>query len=100
MDQELRFETHSVGEGDRVLRLYECPHITQNTFPIALAICIGDDTNLLLCRHCWAGIRGLVSEELLRTSLQQIVSSNRTHVVNELVRKAVQAEKEGQGEAA
>lgn len=52
-------------------RLYECEHITDGTYPAENAIPVGEHTNLILCKHCWTHVFGMVAADILKNAVRQ-----------------------------
>lgn len=50
--------------------LYECEHVTANTYPLETVIPIGERANLILCKHCWQHVTGMVTEEILKEMMR------------------------------
>lgn len=84
-EEPLVYETHGiVGEG-RWFRLYECPHVTDGSFPIALCVNLGEHVNFIFCRHCWQDIKGLVAEEIIHKEFQSLPSERRDSILHRLL---------------
>lgn len=70
-NEPLKYEVHGEVGGEKPwFRLYECEHVTDNTYPISDAIPIGDHTNLILCKHCLEGFTNRVAKEMLESLLR------------------------------
>lgn len=57
-------------------RIYECEHITDGTYGGNLprnVIPVGEHSNILLCRHCWQHVKGMVLEEMVKASIPRSV---------------------------
>lgn len=66
----LRHDLHGSKGDSRWFDLYECEHISEDSYPIETAIPVGTHTNFLLCRHCWEGVKGAVLQEVIRGVLR------------------------------
>lgn len=89
--QGMKSEYHGPsGPGGYWFHLYECQHISKGEYPAGLAIPLGPNVNLLVCRHCWAGIKGMVAEELLHHHLWHLPQTQRETVVKQLIEQGNQ----------
>jgi hypothetical protein len=80
MDNEpLKYERHGISEEGIPLQpnwffLYECPHVTAGTYGLETGVSIGEHVNLILCKHCWQQISGIVAIEILQDLLKVLPS--------------------------
>lgn len=65
--------------------LYECEHITNNTYPISSALPIGEHTNILLCKHCWAHTEGMALEGVIYNLLRGHLSEESRVALKEIL---------------
>jgi hypothetical protein len=71
MLEPLHFERHD-SMGGRPFNLYECEHITRNTYPIEQVLAVGEYTNIILCKHCWQQAKGYFFEEIVQGAVKRL----------------------------
>ena len=70
MTEPLHFEMMGQEGEPHWFRLYECEHVTEGAYPIETALPLGNHTNMLLCKHCWLHMRGLILNDIVIDTLR------------------------------
>ncbi len=73
--------------------LYECEHITTDTYPGVGVFHLGPSSTIFICRHCWNHIKGMVMEEVLRDILQSELIPATEEVLRGLVKDGAESSK-------
>jgi len=69
MRQLLKYDEYN---GKFPFLMYECEHVTAGTYPPMNAIPIGEHTNMLLCKHCWLHLEGLVLDGMVKRVIKKM----------------------------
>lgn len=59
-------QTYGVEGVGAWFHLYQCEHLSNDSYPLEVIIAIGEHSNMALCKHCWAGVKGAVLEEVIK----------------------------------
>lgn len=85
-EQGMKSEYHGPsGPGGYWFHLYECQHISQGEYPVGLAVPLGPNINLMVCRHCWQQIKGMVAQEMIHDHLWHLPQAQKQAVIQELM---------------
>ena len=91
MATELRIQEVFTGMNGKPVTMYECEHLTTNTYRLENGpnlISTGDNTCVMLCAHCMTHLRGLVLADLMTDVLRQ--KTTRELLGDEWIEKALE----------
>lgn len=77
MRDPLHFELHGGDHEPNYVRVYECEHITDGTYPVKKlsggVLHVGEHASIAVCAHCWQHVTGMVLQEMVQDKVRSIV---------------------------